>query len=66
MFMLPKMKSGTVPLSGGARAGRPWGGLCVESDDPPRLAPRPLSLRQPPLQGGDFSRRGYESSQDSW
>jgi hypothetical protein len=39
MFMLPKMKSGTVPLSGGARAGRPWGGLCVESDDPPRLAP---------------------------
>ncbi len=34
----------TTPLSGGARAVRPWGGLWIRRDHPPRLAPRPRSL----------------------
>jgi len=35
----------TIPLSGGARAVRPWGGWRLRSDHPPRLAPPLLSLR---------------------
>src|SRR5262245_26788460 len=46
-----ELKIGLNPLPGGARAVRPWGGLYVETKDPPRLPERLRSLRQPPMEG---------------
>jgi len=46
----------TIPLSGGARAVRPGGGLWSrERTDPPRRSATAVALRHP-LHGGDFHR----------
>ena len=55
------MFDGTFPSWEGqatavAQHQRRWGGLCIAGEDPPRLPPRPLSLRQPPLQWRGFSK----------
>jgi hypothetical protein len=41
----------TIPLLGGARAFRPWGGLCIREPTPSLRDRRRCA---PPLHGGDF------------